>query len=95
MAIDREARAGDPVDRMGIANVRRSLECPSRRHERLLLSGRLQQFWQVETFEESEVLRDSAPEQVQLQVAEVPFRPSVPKLKMASTVARANIGNNG
>ena len=27
-------------------------------------SGRPQQFWQVETFEESEVLRDSAPEQV-------------------------------
>ena len=28
-------------------------------------SGRPQQFWQVETFEESEVLRDSASEQVQ------------------------------
>ena len=27
-------------------------------------SGRPQQFWQVETFEESEVLRDSAPEHV-------------------------------
>src|SRR6202030_907951 len=27
-------------------------------------SGRPQQFWQVETFEESQVLRDSAPEQV-------------------------------
>jgi hypothetical protein len=27
-------------------------------------NGRPQQFWQVETFEESEVLRDSAPEQV-------------------------------
>src|SRR5206468_11172910 len=30
-------------------------------------SGRPQQFWQVETFEESEVLRDSAPEQVRHQ----------------------------
>ncbi len=28
------------------------------------MRGRPQQFWQVETFEESEVLRDTAPEQV-------------------------------
>ena len=30
-------------------------------------SGRPQQFWQIETFEESEVLRDSALEQVRDQ----------------------------
>ena len=34
-------------------------------------------------------MKDSAPEQVRHRVAEVSFRPSVPRLKMASTVARS------
>src|SRR5439155_11209302 len=45
-------------------------------------SGRPQQFWQVETFEESEVLRDSAPGQVRHRGGGGVVPPSVPRLKM-------------
>jgi hypothetical protein len=40
-------------------------------------------------------MKDSAPEQVRHRVAEVTFRPSVPRLKMARQSQGANSGNTG
>src|SRR5207302_3776506 len=58
-------------------------------------SGRPQQFWQVETFEESEVLRDSAPGQVRHRGGGGVVPPSVPTLRRPALSGSGADGADG